>query len=284
MEKNTVIVTLKNVSNGADIKDNLINFTCDEYDIKYHIEKEKIYITIISSNEVSDIYKHFMIHYQLLFFNNGYFYKIIEYKENEKVINISEKYNNTGMYDTCDCFINSYKITNINKLINSENIKKMDNLLDNYGFIFRAFYYLFSKRYEKVLIDHKFMILSQICEGYIESSEHEKKIEGEKNYSKRIKIYIDNFAKQDENQNSEIFQILGKDAEEIIDQITNTRHRYSHYVEKKNVIEDDMFWYYFVILELAFRMIILEDISIVLDNEMEENLFLIHDWIKDSLE
>ena len=68
----------------------------------------------------------------------------------------------------------------------------------------------------------------------------------------------------------------------IKEQIKNTRHMYSHYTKKNKTIKGDNFIYLYYILELSFRVLVLEDVSVKYGNEIEENLFSIHDWIMEN--
>ena len=275
---NIVNITLENYNNKPIISDiSNLKLQIYKYKVEYFFTDGKIYISIQSKEKLSTIYNHFMIHYKLLFFNNGYFYEIKEYKENNKIVNIS-KYNDIEAYKTNNEFIKNYKITNIKNLLNRKSIKEFNKIEHKYKMIFYAFYYLHSDKYNSVLCDHKFMILSQLCEGYIENSKHEKNIKTT-DFKGRIGIYIDFFRKIDKKNNAEIFKVLNTYPEKVKEQIKNTRHMYSHYTKKNKTIKGENFIYLYYILELTFRILILEDIDIKHGEDIKENLYSIHDWI-----
>ena len=278
---NIVNIRLKNYNNKPIISDTpILQFKLYKYNNEYVFKDGEIYLSINSKEKLSTIYKHFMIHYKLLFLNNGYFYEIKEYRENNKIVDIS-KYSNIEAYKTNNEFIKNYKITNIKNLINKESISEFSKIENKYKMIFNAFNYLHSDRYNSVLCDHKFMILSQLCEGYIENSEHEKHIKTA-DFKGRIGIYIDLFRKIDIKINAEIFKILNTYPEKIKKQIKNTRHMYSHYTKKDKTIKGENFIYLYYILELAFRILVLDDINIKYGDEVKENLYSIHDWIMEK--
>ena len=79
-----------------------------------------------------------------------------------------------------------------------------------------------------------------------------------------------------------IFESLNTYPNKIKEQIKNTRHMYSHYTKKNKTIKGDNFIYLYYILELSFRVLVLEDVSVKYGNEIEENLFSIHDWIMEN--
>ena len=57
---------------------------------------------------------------------------------------------------------------------------------------------------------------------------------------------------------------------------------YSHYTKKNKTIKGDNFIYLYYILELSFRVLVLEDVGVKYGSEIEENLFSIHDWIMEN--
>lgn len=125
---NIVNITLKNYNNSPVISDiSSFKSSIYKYKVEYLFKDGKLYITITSKEKLSTIYRHFMIHYKLLFFNNGYFYEIEEYKENNKIKNI-KNYSNIEAYITNLEYIKNYRITNIKKIINKETIKKLKKL------------------------------------------------------------------------------------------------------------------------------------------------------------
>ena len=122
------------------------------------------------------------------------------------------------------------------------------------------------------------MILSQLCEGYIENSKYEKIVKTH-DFKGRIEIFIDLFRKSDIKNNSKIFEILNIYPKKIKEQIKNTRHMYSHYTKKKKTVNGNNYIYYYYILELSFRLLVLKDINIKDESEINENLYSLHDWI-----
>lgn len=276
--ENIVNVTLENYNSNPIISNVLeLNLKIYKYNIKYIFKDGKLYITITSKENLPTIYRHFMIHYKLLFFNNGYFYKIREYKENSKVIS-TKLYSDIEAYETNNEYIKGYSITNIKDLINKEAITEFNKIEQKNRLLFYAFYYVHSNKYKSILCDHRFMILSQLCEGYIENSNHNKNIKTS-DFKGRIGVYIDLFRKIDIKTDARIFEILNTYPEKIKKQIKNTRHMYSHYTKKNETIKGDKFIYLYYILELSFRILVLEDINVKYGSEIVENLYSMHDWI-----
>lgn len=278
--KNKVTIILSNYNEIPIIeKNDKYEFKNNKYYTLYNWKNCELNIEIESKENCKCIFEYFMIQYKLLFFNNGCFYKIKEYKENNVIVNISEKYTNIECYDTAKEYIKSYKITNISSVINKNTVSAFKKIENKNRFMFNAFYYIHSNKYKGVLYDHKFMILSQICEGYIESTVHEQEVTYH-NFQNRIDLYIQELKKMNLKYRSCIFDALKISSKGLKEKIKNSRHRYSHYVEKKNTIaKGEDYVYIFYILELIFRVYILKDLKINQFENLHENLYSIHDWI-----
>ena len=137
--ENIVNIILENYNNKPIILDtSKLKLRVNKYNIEYNIKNGKIYVTIKSKEKLFAIYKHFMIHYKLFFFNNGYFYKIKEYRENNKIIDI-KKYIEIDVYKTNKENIKNYKITSIENLINRESIKEFNKLEKNINLYFQPY-------------------------------------------------------------------------------------------------------------------------------------------------
>ena len=68
---NIVNIVLKNYNNNPIISDiSSFKLSIYKYKVEYIFKDRKLYITIRSKEKLSNIYRHFMIHYKLLFFNN----------------------------------------------------------------------------------------------------------------------------------------------------------------------------------------------------------------------
>ena len=69
--ENIVNIILENYNNKPIILDtSKLKLRVNKYNIEYNIKNGKIYVIIKSKEKLFVIYKHFMIHYKLLFFNN----------------------------------------------------------------------------------------------------------------------------------------------------------------------------------------------------------------------
>lgn len=243
----------------------------------------------ISSN-FSDklIFEYFSIILKLLFFNYGYFMEINSYKVNNEIVNY-KNYCDLDFYKSNVEYVNSYKITSIPNVIKPLAIKKIKEEEQNYFLGFRALYYLKSNNYSSVLYDHKFTILCHILEGFIENSSLEKEIllELQKKQPNKKKLYFEDrityYTKKllsiSKKTNSSIYTVLKENSKKLPEKIKNTRNQYSHYVRKKKTIEVKNSIYYFYIMELVYRIILLDKCGVKYDISLKNNLQNIHDWI-----
>lgn len=278
---NLVEIILKNYNNSYIlVEEENFNFSNRVYRSYYNLKDGKIHIKIISNQNFKNIYNYFLLQYKILFFNNGYFYEIEEYKEDNKIINIKEKYCDLDIYISNNKYIKNYRILKLKDILNPKSIKKFKEIEEKNSLLFNAFYYLHSEKYKDILCDHRFIILSQVAEGYIENSKHNLKLK-EKSFLQRILIYIKIFRKYDKLSKSNVLEILNENPKKLARKIKNSRNMYSHYIRKSEILKEDEYIYAFSILELGFRLLIIEDIGCVIkiNEEIEENFCSIHDWI-----
>lgn len=234
------------------------------------------------------IFEYFSIILKLLFFNYGYFMKIKSYTVNNKIVNYKD-YCNLDFYESNIEYVSSYKIASISNVIKPSAINKIKKEEQNYFLGFRALYYLKSNNYSGVLYDHKFTILCHILEGFIINSSLEKEIllEIKKKHPNRNNLYfidrISYYTKEllsiSKKTNSNIYTILRENSKVLPKKIKNTRNQYSHYIKKQKTIKIKNSIYYFYIMELMYRIILLDKCGIKYDINLKNNLQNIHDWI-----
>lgn len=282
--------------------DEKYNFVIEEFKIKIGNYNIKYYnnvmggfcIEIISNNSFKSIWKHFILHHRLLFINYGYFMNIQKYEENNMSVS-TKKYTNIECYNSSKKQTRNFEVVNLKNLITKKSIKKIKELSFNFNLGMQALYYLNCERYESVLIDQKIVILSQIIEGYVIQNENKEnqaliltKIKDsskeEAYFQDRITIVINELVDIDYKYKSEMFKVLKKNTIDLSEEIKNTRHIYSHYLNKKDkkIVGHDghkNLGYIFFILFLSFQISLLNDLGVTIDKTVEQRLFLIHDLI-----
>ena len=163
---NKLKVILKNDPHKAILEDfSDFGFEYSDCDISYTYENLQIIVIIKSKKSFKKLYEIFMLQYELLFINFGYFIPIAEYKENDEVSSFS-KYNNLEYIYSQERYIKKDQIVSVSNIINNVVLDKFTKIKNKFSLGMISLYYIKSKRYERVLIDHLFVTLVQICDGY----------------------------------------------------------------------------------------------------------------------
>ncbi len=247
-------------------------------------------ITITSERDCKDIFKIFQVINELLFINYNYFFNIESYIENNKNIELSKYFNLKYIYSS-KIFIIDNQVTTICNLINNKSIKEYKKLKNKFHLGLNSLFYLKSVSYENILIDHKFCILSQICEGYIESGPLENVIKQSKSdrigFKDRITYYINKLDEYNKKYSLCIYKTLGIKKKTLLNQVEASRHTLSHYVlitdkkgNKKSKLNNYNYLFCYIILDYMLRLTIVDELGVNIDsNIIKENLYILHDYI-----
>lgn len=277
---NKLKVILKNDPHKAILESfSDFKFKYSNCNISYNYENLQIIVTIKSKKSFKELYEMFMLQYELLFINFGYFIPIAEYKENDDISSFS-KYNNLEYVYSQERYIKKDQIVSVPNLINNVDLDKFTILKREFSLGMISLYYIKSKRYERVLIDHLFVTLIQICDGYsiLKFNKPNKYFE----LQKTIKPYIDLLNILNNKYSLDIYGRFNANQDKISKNICDTRHQYSHYIRKKDSFRDgEDHILYFWLFDLLLRMIIFNDLGISYEDSAIENIRSICDWSSD---
>lgn len=229
---------------------------------------------------------------ELLFINNGYYFNIVSISVDDKHVDYKKYYNLDDIYTSRE-YVYYNPICKQTTAINSQSIRNYRQLKRKFHLGISALKYLKSERYSNVLYTHKYCILAQICEGFIESSHYELlltqakiiKIGNKKakpNFEERIEVFINKLDEINKKYSVAIYKTLGIKRKTLLEKLTNTRHQLSHYVKKEKIIVRDDYVYVFYLLESLLRILLLEEIGIKVDGNLKKNFYVLHDFILDN--
>lgn len=247
-------------------------------------------VEIRSEKEYKDIVKFFLILDELLFLNYSCFFTISRYFEDGISTDFTKYINLDYLIPSNQNTINN-SIAKISETINSNSIKEHKKLKDRFHYGLTSLFYLKCYRYENLLYEHKFCMLSQICEGYIESGPLEAMVNNGVShrigFKDRINYYIQELDYLNKKYNVSIYKTMKIKRKTLLNQITTSRHALSHYVkilDKKGKNQSKLNVYNFIftyfILEYLLRIIMLKELGVKPDSvKIKEGLYILHDYI-----
>lgn len=249
----------------------------------FHENNYGIDIRMIGKKDLKNCFKLFLIIHELLFLNYGYFFDIYKYYENDELIDY-KKYCNLDCYNSHLIRNFSEKIADISELITKESIKSYKTIKNCFLNGLNGMFYLKCENYSKILIDHRFCIISQICEGFIRSTKLEKNVEQslpnkrKVKFLDRIEFYIKKLDFYNKKYSLRLYKILKIQRKTLLKQIDGSRHMLSHYTifkdnngNNKPKLNNNNYLFMYIILEYILRIVILEEITVKLNEEMIEN-------------
>lgn len=226
----------------------------------------------------------------VLFLYLGGYPKIVEIRENNKIIDIS---NILNKFYTQDYFIkNNLAICKIDDTtINAAVLAKFKtiNQLPIY-----SLQYLVSENYKSITSTHKITLLLHIIDGIVPDStpgleaEIKRKYHVNGNIGKYLpkvyylcKYYFFNY---ESKFNCEILKILNETEYSFLRKITDTRNANSHFLNSNKKIhrmeDGDEVLRYFQILYYSIRLCLIDKLKVQTEeNWIVEYLYCIYDWI-----
>lgn len=247
---------------------------------------------IVESNSEKDNLEYIILIWELLVWEDGYFYKPLLYTVDGKEKSINELLTIRNRI-TDQKWISSAILLCRNQRQISEKIIENYSKIRNLGrkdhsmnsSMFSSFFYLISESYANINLEHRLVLLMHICDGiaikYCNGSE--------RNNSGNISIIVKRINADKYKYGAALF---GVDSSKAMNALGSTRNELTHYtykdnslgsyIENPNTDTDNMVnLYAFYVLELALRITVLEIIGIQVSDEikeyvMDENL----DWIK----
>lgn len=289
MVTSTVIFEIKSEIRDWSDQDILIN--ANEKNISISIKKTECKL-LIKGNDEKDNLDYIYLIWELLAWQDGYFYKPLNYCVNniEKDPNclLKLKYFSSDSQWIDDSILLCRNKRQINDTIieNYKSIRFLDRIdsLTNAS-MFSSFFYLISESYNGIMLEHRLALLMHICDGFAINC-----CDGAKNNcSANIRKILDRLNLKKIKYGA---MLLGVPSSKFFDALGDARNELTHYVYKKGSIgsfisnsdtntDNMVYLYVFYILTLALRIAVLEKIGITVEEEIKNyamNEYL--DWIK----
>lgn len=276
------------------VKDYIRNWSDQEIHTVYMdvtidiIIKDTNYILVLKGNQ--NIENVFRLVWEILSLYDGYFYELISY-EVDGIIKNSEELMKLTYFKTDTKWYESPLIARAERDLSTEVIEKYDKLR-NEGMahkkmtksVINSFYYLKSRDYGQVKVNHILSLLLNIADGFIINTVGE---------TKNVKDNFDKLFKNtlDIEKLKKGISLLGLEEDKFKYVLSEERHMFDHYVYKENSlaafvynqnkrIADFATWYFVYILELVIRINFLKKCGVMLNQgAIDYALDSINDWI-----
>lgn len=283
-------VKFKTKSQPISWSDQKINFITKEgINVSLKCEREMCELILQGTNDVTEFLYAI---WELLAWNDGYFYTPIEYVVDGCKREISELIR-VSYYITDEKWRDSALLIGKNtRDISEKTIKKYMEIRSKgrqeksmNQSMFSSYFYLFSKNYEKINIEHRLVLLMHICDGfaiaYLNGSPD--------NNSGNINTVLNRL---DVKQYKSGAQMLGVSPSKAKNALGETRNELTHYEYKEsslgsfindpNTVTDNMVnLYALYVLNIAIRVALLETIGVAIEETVKEYLLdELLDWIK----
>lgn len=279
-------------SNIRSWSDQDISFSTKEIkNISINIKDTRCELLVEGNNE-NDNLGNIIVIWELLVWEDGYFYKPINYF-------VEDKEQSIDVLLSINCRITDKKWISSAVLLCREQRQINEKIIDNYKKIrylgrkeqsmnasmFSSFFYLISESYANINLEHRLVLLMHICDGFAI-----KYCNGsEKNNSGNINIIL---KKIDSTKYKQGAALLGIESTKAMNALGDTRNELTHYKYKENSLgsyisnpdteTDNMVnLYAFYVLEIALRIAVLEVIGVNVSNNIKNYVMDEHlDWIK----
>lgn len=247
---------------------------------------------VISGEGEKENFDYIVIIWELLTWQDGYFYKPMSYEVNEEKRDVKELL-------SIKCRVTDKKWVSSAMLLCRNKRQISEKIIDTYkalrykgrkeasmnASMFSSFFYLISESYANINLEHRLILLMHICDGlaiqFFNGSS--------KNNSGNINIIL---RKLDALEYKNGAQLLGIKQSNAINALGDTRNELTHfsfranslgsYVKDYNNETDNMInLYAFYVLENALRISVLEILGIIVPNKIKKYIMDDHlDWIK----
>lgn len=279
-------------SNVRTWSDQVISFSTKEMkNVSINIKDTKCELSVEGNNE-NDNLRNIIVIWELLVWEDGYFYKPINYF-------VEDKEKSVGTLLSINCRITDKKWISSAVLLCRGQRQINENIIDNYKKIryldrkeqsmnasmFSSFFYLISESYADINLEHRLVLLMHICDGFaIEYYNGSKQ-----NNSGNINIILKKLNSVKYKQGA---SLLGIDSTKAMNALGETRNELTHYKYKENSLgsyisnpdteTDNMVnLYAFYVLVIALRIAVLEVIGVNVSDNIKNYVMDEHlDWIK----
>lgn len=265
----------------------------DGAEIDIYIDKNECKVKI--SHEILETAKDYLyLVWELLTWYDGYFYKPINYLIDGKKQDANSLIT-LHMYSTDEKWISSALLIGRNQRCFSEEIiLKYKNLRNktrtdksmNKSMI-NSYFCLISNAYRDINIEHRLVLLMHICDGFAREF-----LNGDnKNNAGNVSIIVKQIGKKKYKQGVSLLKV---DEDKAVNVLGNTRNELTHYqydAEKPSLgayisnpdceTDNIVNLYAFYVLEIGFRVSLLETVGYGVDETIKEYLLdECLDWIK----
>ncbi len=272
--------------------DQTISFSTKEIKkVSINIKDTKCELSIEGNNEDENL-ENIIVIWELLVWEDGYFYKPIKYfvedeeRSVDTLISINCRVTDKKWISSAVLLCRNQRQINESIIEKYKEIRYLDRKEESMNAsMFSSFFYLISESYSNINLEHRLVLLMHICDGvaikYYEGDNH--------NNSGNICVIL---KKIDHKKYKQGASLLGVDSSKAMNALGETRNELTHYIYKKNSLgayisnpdkeTDNMInLYAFYILEIALRIAVLEIIGIDVSNDIKEYVMDKHlDWIK----
>lgn len=283
------------------VKDYVRNWSNQEIHTEYkdvtidiNIKDTNCMLVLEGNQSIENVFRPI---WELLSLYDGYFYEPISYEVDGSIKN-SEELIKLAYFKTDKKWYESELIARSKRDLSTDVIEKYDKFR-NEGMadkkmtksVVNAFYYLKSKDYGKINVNHRLSLLLNIADGFIINTI------GETN---NVKSSLDKIFKNtvDIQKLKKGISLLWIDEDRFKYVLSEERHMFDHYIYKENSLSTFVYneneriavfaiWYFVYILELVIRINFLKITGIVINqDEVNYALDSINDWIiyKNDLE
>ena len=251
-----------------------IEYSNDNLRVEMIWNNERLMVNVDDIDEDKCIDELYLI-WELCALYDGYFYRPTSYFADGNNIDINALYR-VELYRSSDTQVATAVSLGRNKMIISNDvIRKYDSFRNcdfkqkklNKTFV-NALFYLYSKKYEEVLIDHRLSLLLNICDGFVINT-----IKDGLGTTKNIAIILD------ELNNRDLFmeglKICGITDNSMSEVLVNVRNSLDHYVYsdkyvgtfiKNGKTDNGIYLYLYYVMELALRNSIFKYLGINIDS------------------
>lgn len=246
----------------------------------------------VEGNCEDDNLQYIILIWELLVWEDGYFYKPISYfvdnaeKKLDSLLTINCRTTDTKWISGAILLCRNQRQINEEIIEKYRNIRYLDRKEQSMNAsMFSSFFYLISESYSSINLEHRLVLLMHICDGFAV-----KYCNGSSsNNSGNINIIL---RKLDAKKYKQGAALLGISTSRAIDALGDTRNELTHYIYKPgslgsfinnpNTETDNMVnLYAFYVLEIALRIAVLEVIGVSVSEDVKNYVMDEHlDWIK----
>ena len=246
----------------------------------------------VDGNSEDDNLQYIILIWELLVWEDGYFYKPISYtvdgveKTIDSLVTINCRTTDAKWVSSAILLCRNQRQINeeiVEKYRNIRHLDRKDKSMN--ASMFSSFFYLISESYSSINLEHRLVLLMHICDGFAI-----KYCNGSSsNNSGNINIIL---RKIDTKKYKHGAALLGISSSRAIEALGDTRNELTHYIYKSgslgsfinnpNTETDNMVnLYACYVLEIALRIAVLEVIGVNVSDDVKNYVMDEHlDWIK----